>query len=333
MLNMNFRSLFEEQPYLQDFFDAHGIPIPDPGATPESYFNTLEEGLLTDLGVERSALLEDLREFSLKAASLTDDNSPIQTLCIHGGIDKSGTPEDISITISPGDLLSIVGPTGAGKSRLLEDIECLAQGDTPTKRKIEINNSVPDDEMRFGMESRLVAQLSQNMNFVVDLSVRNFLRMHAESRLIADPDSVADDIYTNAIRLAGESFSMETAVTSLSGGQSRALMIADTARLSRSPIILIDEIENAGVDRNLALELLVKREKIVLLVTHDPELALSAPRRIVIRNGGISAVLNRTRSEEQTLNSLRNHSRIIQEFRQAMREGRELNGTSQKLCE
>ena len=41
----------------------------------------------------------------------------------------------------------------------------------------------------------------------------------------------------------------------LSGGQSRALMIADTALLSESPIVLIDEIENAGVDRRLALNL------------------------------------------------------------------------------
>lgn len=54
---------------------------------------------------------------------------------------------------------------------------------------------------------------------------------------------------------------MDTAVTALSGGQSRALMIADTALLSSSPIVLIDEIENAGVDRKKALELLVRKEK------------------------------------------------------------------------
>jgi hypothetical protein len=35
-------------------------------------------------------------------------------------------------------------------------------------------------------------------------------------------------------------------------------MLADTARLSRFPIVLIDEIENAGADRNLALDLLVR---------------------------------------------------------------------------
>ena len=41
-------------------------------------------------------------------------------------------------------------------------------------------------------------------------------------------------------------------------------MIADTAILSSSPIVLIDEIENAGIDREKALELLVSEDKIVL---------------------------------------------------------------------
>ncbi len=64
-----------------------------------------------------------------------------------------------------------------------------------------------------------------------------------------------------ANKLAGESFELDTPITSLSGGQSRALMIADTAILSESPIVLIDEIENAGIDRKKALKLLVKEEK------------------------------------------------------------------------
>ena len=50
--------------------------------------------------------------------------------------------------------------------------------------------------------------------------------------------------------LAGERFSASTPVTALSGGQSRALMIADVACLSNSPIVLIDEIENAGSTEN-----------------------------------------------------------------------------------
>ncbi len=43
--------------------------------------------------------------------------------------------------------------------------------------------------------------------------------------------------------------------------------------------------ENAGIDRKIAISLLVTNEKIVLIATHDPVLALSAERRMVIKNG------------------------------------------------
>ena len=67
-----------------------------------------------------------------------------------------------------------------------------------------------------------------------------------------------------------EKFSPDFSITQLSGGQTRALMIADTALLGAAPIVLIDEIENAGVDRKRALDLLVSEDKIVFISTHDP---------------------------------------------------------------
>ena len=67
------------------------------------------------------------------------------------------------------------------------------------------------------------------------------------------PQSVAEQRDACAIDLAGEAFDISTKVTQLSGGQSRALMIADTAYMSSSPVILIDEIENAGIDRKQAI--------------------------------------------------------------------------------
>ena len=116
------------------------------------------------------------------------------------------------------------------------------------------------------------------MNFIMDLSVKEFLEMHAQSRMIENSVEVIERIMQSANDLAGECFSSDTPVTGLSGGQSRALMIADTAILSASPIVLIDEIENAGIDREKALRLLVSEDKIVLMATHDPLLALNGGR-------------------------------------------------------
>ncbi|MFR4763366.1 MAG: hypothetical protein ACLT9V_02365 [Anaerococcus obesiensis] len=57
-------------------------------------------------------------------------------------------------------------------------------------------------------------------------------------------------------------------------------MISDTANLSKSPIVLIDEIENAGIDRKKAVELLMSQDKIVI-IHHDPTLALMADVKLL----------------------------------------------------
>ena len=130
------------------------------------------------------------------------------------------------------------------------------------------------------------------------------------------------NIITAANKLAGEKFNLSTPITALSGGQSRALMIADTAILSASPIILIDEIENAGIDRKKALQLLVSKEKIVLMATHDPALALYADKRIVIKNGGIAAVIETTQKEKALLAELEAIDEKVQAMRENLRNGK-----------
>ena len=255
-----------------------------------------------------------------------EEKDEVNSLTILPGRNKLGDAENFGeLTIKKGDIVSIVGPTGSGKSRLLADIEWTAQGDTPTLRKILINEETPDKKWRYSSSNKLVAQLSQNMNFVMDLSVYDFLELHAKSRMVENEVEVINKIIEEANNLAGESFKPETPITSLSGGQSRALMIADTAILSSSPIILIDEIENAGIDRKRALELLVKEDKIVLIATHDPVLALMGEKRIVISNGGIASIIETTEEEREVLGKLEKMDKYIQAMRTNLRYGKKLN--------
>ncbi|MBC7961418.1 MAG: ATP-binding cassette domain-containing protein, partial [Steroidobacteraceae bacterium] len=225
------------------------------------------------------------------------------------------------LTVRPGEVICIVGPTGSGKSRLLADIEWMAQGDTPTGRSILINGHAPDPGQRFSIEHKLVAQLSQNMNFVMDLTVEEFITMHAESRMVEDVVAVTDAIIELANDLAGEKFTPQTPVTALSGGQSRALMIADTSCLSTSPIVLIDEIENAGIDRKRAVHTLVDKRKIVLMATHDPILALMGDRRLVFKNGGISSIISTTDAERANLRLFEEMDAKLGAVRNALRNG------------
>jgi ABC-type lipoprotein export system ATPase subunit len=268
-------------------------------------------------------IILDLNAFILQMlAFLGMDKDRVDAITILPGNDKFGNQETFeALTIRRSEIVSIVGPTGSGKSRLLADIEWAADRDTPTNRVILINNELPDKSMRFSTSNKLVAQLSQNMNFVMDLSVREFIELHAQSRMVENVESVVERIITSANSLAGEKFDLDSPITGLSGGQSRALMIADTAILSTSPIVLIDEIENAGIDRKRALDLLISEEKIVLMATHDPSLALIADKRIIIRNGGIYKVIETGAEEKEILKELEKMDSIIGDMRTRLRQG------------
>ncbi|QAR33372.1 ABC transporter ATP-binding protein [Geovibrio thiophilus] len=317
---------FSEQTYMTDFFESFGLKIENMAITPAEYISSVPEEKLEDLGIEPETFFISLEAFVADFESMMSDKGMnVESLTIVGGQDKSGNPENVKLTINKGDIICIVGPTGSGKSRLLADIEWLADGDTPTGRRILINGEKPDLSIRYSPEHKLVAQLSQNMNFVMDLTAEEFVMMHAESRLVENPAEKTALIIEQANMLAGEQFKPDTPVTSLSGGQSRALMIADTAFLSKSPVVLVDEIENAGIDRKKALELLVKEEKLVLMATHDPILALMGSKRIVIKNGGIHEIIETSSEERGSLEALRKLDEKLLTMRNILRTGGRLN--------
>ncbi len=249
----------------------------------------------------------------------------IKKITILPGINKFGKKENFEkIEIKKGQVIAIVGNTGAGKTQLLYDIERLAQKDTRSRRKFLVNDKIPDKEMRFNPERKLIASLAQSMNFLMDISVRDFLKLHLESRGKKARQGLLKEVIKEANEITGEAISPEMNLLNLSGGQSRALMVSDVANISVSPIILIDEIENAGIRKEKAIEILVEEGKIVLIVTHDPSLALNADKRIIIKNGGIVKILDTTLKEKGIayyLNWIENYNL---EIREKIRQGREI---------
>ncbi len=329
-MSLPMAELLLRAPFIGEFFDTLGLDLPLGEVSPEEYFTLLDGELLEDLGLERDSLTERFTAFMGLLENLKSGTGEprIESITIQGGHDKSGRPENFNLTVRPGEVICIVGPTGSGKSRFLADIEWIAQGDTPTGRRVLINNNPPEAAQRFAIDHKLVAQLSQNMNFVMDLTVEEFITMHAESRMVEDVATVTATIIDLANDLAGEKFTPQTPVTALSGGQSRALMIADTSCLSSSPIVLIDEIENAGIDRKRAVHTLVDKRKIVLMATHDPILALMGDRRLVFKNGGISAIIVTSDAERANLTLFEEMDAKLSAVRNALRNGERIGNTA-----
>jgi ABC-type antimicrobial peptide transport system, ATPase component len=244
----------------------------------------------------------------------------VEKITIIGGYDKLGNKESVEeVIIKKGEIFGVVGPTGSGKSSLIGDIEQLAQEDTFSKRKILVNDEEPSYEDRTNPRKKMVAQLSQNMNFLADMSVGDFLSLHAKCR--GASSKCVDAVVNLANTLTGEPIKKDHELTILSGGQSRALMVADVAIISNSPIVLIDEIENAGIRKHDALKVLAGHGKIVMVVTHDPVLALMTDRRIVMKNGGMQQVVGTTPTEKSLSKKLNKIDEIMLSLRDKVRNG------------
>ena len=244
----------------------------------------------------------------------------MRQITILPGTDKAGNAEPFdSIALNSGDMLAVVGGTGSGKSRFIKDIEQLVSGDSVTRRRILLDGSEVAIEERINTSTRLIAHLGQNMRFVLDAEVLEFIRIHMDCRGQTGfaPEAVLDLANT----MTPEKIHGGQNLTTLSGGQTRALMIADVAMVCQSPVVLVDEIENAGIDKSLALKVLTGSGKIIIVVTHDPHTALLCERRIRIENGAVRQSMNRSRDEEIQLGQLEEQYTLQNNLRDNLRKG------------
>lgn len=246
----------------------------------------------------------------------------IREITVLGGEDKDGNPEKIErLSVVNGEILAVAGPTGAGKTQLISDIGHASQEERLTGRTILINGQPAQAYPEKKKLRHIIAQVSQNMNFVMDMTVLSFLQMHAKIRGIDSCPSILEQVLSVTNELAGEKVSFATNLTKLSGGQSRALMVADVALVSNAPVVLIDEIENAGIDRLRALEILTEQKKIVLVVSHDPTLILMASKRITMKNGGMDNICHTSAGEKEMLGTMLTYEKRTALLRNRLRAG------------
>jgi ABC-type lipoprotein export system ATPase subunit len=254
----------------------------------------------------------------------------IKTITILGGHGKDGVSENVQrIDLTMGDVVSVVGPTGSGKTTFINDIELFADANTPTGRKILIDGQRPPDEYRCDPARNPIALITQHTTFLSDLPVHEFLQTHA--RIRSTDSSGAQDAIRQTLefanQLTGEPIVVNSRMTELSGGQTRALLIADATIICNTPIVLLDEVENAGIHRTRAIELLRQHRKIFIFVTHDPRIALLSDYRIVMRGGVVTQVLHTDQAEQAFSVKVSRLDDILSRLRDKIRLGERLIGT------
>jgi ABC-type lipoprotein export system ATPase subunit len=245
----------------------------------------------------------------------------IESIAVIGGEGRDGVREPIDrVDLKMGDVVSIVGPTGSGKTALINDVELLADANTPSRRRVLINGG-PASEFSGAPSRHPIALITQHTNFLSDLPVHRFLRMHADIRQRSKSGSVVEETLAFANQLTGEPIIEDVGMTELSGGQTRALLLADAVVIGNSPIILLDEIENAGIHRTKALQMLHRFRKIFVFVTHDPRIALLSDRRVVMKNGAMQKVLSVESDERRAAEEIKKFDDLFLELRAIIRAG------------
>ena len=254
----------------------------------------------------------------------------INTITILGGRGKTGARDEVArVELTMGDVVSIVGPTGSGKTTLINDIELFADGNTPSGRRVLFDGAPAPLEYRDDPAMNPVALITQHTTFLSDMPVDAFLKTHAKVRG-CDGDTIGrltDETISFANELTGEPLAGESRMTELSGGQTRALLIADAAVICSTPIVLLDEVENAGIHRTRAIELLRRYRKIFVFVTHDPRIALLSDSRLVMKGGRIVDFLATSQQERDFSGKVGRLDDALTNLRNELRHGRRLLGT------
>jgi putative ABC transport system ATP-binding protein len=192
----------------------------------------------------------------------------------------------IELEVPPGEMCAVMGPSGVGKSTLLN---CVAGLDVPDRGAIEVfgeDVSKLDDRSRTLLRRRRIGIIYQFFNLVPTLTAReNVLLPYLIEGEPADEDAIA-----RALDRVGMARRADHLPSQLSGGEMQLVSIA-RAIVRRPGLLLADEptgnVNVATGRRVMALlaEVVKEAGTAMLIVTHNPEDAARADRVVFMRDG------------------------------------------------
>ena len=194
----------------------------------------------------------------------------------------------VSFSAEAGELLSILGPNGVGKSTLFR---CILGLLTPSSGRIEIDGR-PVSAMTPRELSRKIAYIPQSHSSVFQYSVLDMVLMGTASRLgsFSSPGEPQRELALAAMERVGISHLKNRSCCAISGGERQLVLIA-RAIAQQAGILVMDE-PSANLDfgnrvRFLqTVRALTEEGYTVLQSTHDPEEAYRYSDRILALSGG-----------------------------------------------
>lgn len=212
------------------------------------------------------------------------------TKSFHNGDEELQVLKGIDLTIHSGEFVAIMGPSGSGKSTLMNIIGLL---DLPSQGSYELEGTSVEDLS----ESQLAHVRNQKIGFVFQqffLLSKLTAQQNVELPLIYAGVSVSQrrqlaQQYLEKVELTDR---MRHLPSELSGGQKQRVAIA-RALVNEPSLILADEPTGAldtktGQQIMELLSQLHQEGATIIMVTHEPEIADFAQRKIVIRDGEIT---------------------------------------------
>lgn len=197
---------------------------------------------------------------------------------------------NVSFQINEGEFVAIMGPSGSGKSTLMNIIGLL---DKPTSGDYSLNGTQVE-ELK---EKQLAKVRNQEIGFVFQ---QFFLLSKLSALQNVELPLVYAGVNSSKRRQLAKQFlekvelseRMKHLPSELSGGQKQRVAIA-RALVNNPSIILADEptgaLDTKTSDQIMQLLTELNREgKTIVMVTHEPEIADFATRKIVIRDGEIT---------------------------------------------
>lgn len=196
----------------------------------------------------------------------------------------------INLDIKRGEFAALMGPSGSGKSTLMNILGCL---DRPTVGSYELEGKevahLSDDELAV-MRNKHIGFVFQNFNLLSRISSLENVALPlvyagvgaSERRKRAQQVLEAVGLGDRAGHLPNE----------LSGGQRQRVAIA-RALVNNPEIIMADE-PTGNLDTKSTKEIMEifqgmhGRGKTIILVTHEPEIAVCANRQLLVRDGVIT---------------------------------------------